>query len=109
MLNLDYPDPNIPGPGPPKSTGSRPPASSFQFPVSNLWLYRAYAWLLDSERPAAAVFFLYVGLLFCVSGALGDWRWFVWGAALPILAAGGTFLAVSVMLVFTRFIIRLLM
>lgn len=103
MLNLDYPDPKIPGTAPPKK-GKREASD-----VRGSQIYRAYAWLLDSERPWAAVFFLYVGLLFCISGALGDWRWFVWGAALPILAAGGTFLAVSVMLVFTRFIIRLLM
>ena len=72
-------------------------------------LYRAYAWLLDPERPWPAVCFLYFLLTFCVSGALEDWRWFAWGVALPILAGGAVFLAVSAMLIFTRFIVRLLM
>lgn len=72
------------------------------------WGYRAYAWLLDPDRPWTAILFLYVGLLFGISGSFSDWRWFAWGVGLPVIAAGALFLAVAVMIVFTRFILRLL-
>ena len=85
----------------------RPYSSPFTLHPSPF--YRAYAWLLDPDRPWTAVFFLYVGLLFCISGALDDWRWFAWGVMLPVIAACAVFLAISAMLIFTRFIIRLLL
>lgn len=71
-------------------------------------LYRAYAWLLDPDRPWTAVLFIYAGLLMAISGVLDDWSWFAWGVGLPLIAACVVFLALAVMLIFTRFVIRLL-
>jgi hypothetical protein len=63
---------------------------------------------MDPERPWTAVCFLYFILLFCVSGALGDWRWFARGVMLPVIAASAGFVALFVILAATRFVIRLL-
>ena len=93
MLNLDYPDPQIPGPALPKMV--RREASG----VRGNQVYRAYVWLLDPERPWTAVCFLYVALSLCISGALDDWRWFAWGVGLPIIAAGTVFVGVFVAIV----------